>query len=552
MRISLVLLIAFTFFLIGSLECSISELKVVPGEEISIPLTVKNDDDEEATISLSYRFFGGEIEGYFYYQNSRVSSITLNSSESAELTFKFIAPEEEGLYYLSLCGDGCEEVLLRVENPEKALKITPSFSGVVIEAGDVVEIDVNVENILGSPIAVGLSCHTPGNWDCRFYDGETEVYRILVETSKSLKVKVDTDSSTEVGKYLVRLNFNEQREEIEFFVEKSHSGEKGEVRLRVVDRDGEGVASATIVVGNETFYTSGDGEAIFEVEPGTYDIRIEKGGYFEKTIRGVKVKGGRTNDIGTVFLEKKAYYAEIALSSPRITATIGDVARVNVRVENRGYGEDSYSLSVEGLPEGFKYNFKSENLAVSEVTLDGGESKEMSLEIYIPPFADVGEYSVRIVAKGKYEATRELKISVVGEISAQFSLEGGIYSITATQGEELVVKGYVYNSGKGTTLTNLKVNLNLPEGWKGSVEPEIIPSLPPGGKEDVTLKIIIPGDAKPSEYRITVEAESDQTSFSDRISVIVKESGFATFVGLGLIATAILALLILIKKVGRR
>lgn len=555
MRRLAVILVALLF--VGSVECSISEIKVVPGEEVSIPFTVKNDG-EAKRIPLSYHFFGTDVEGYFYYGGIRVTSIWLNSSESAEVSFKFIAPEKEGDYYLTLYGDGSKGIRVVVEEPKKAMKITPDFTGVVVEAGDIVEMNVNLENILGSPIEVDLACNAPESWECSFYDGDIQVNRVVVENSKQLRVRVDTDSSSVVGKYEVKLQFNDQSEKVDFFVKESHAGEMGEVRLRAVDRDGAGVSSARIVVigyGNNntsSFYTSGDGEAIFEVEPGVYDIRIEKGGYFEKIIRDVKVKGGRTNDLGTIFLEKKAYYAEIVLSSSRVTATIGEVTGLRVKIENRGYGEDSYSLILEGLPDDFTYNFKSENLAISEITLEGGESKDLNLEIYIPPNAEVGEYAAKIVAKGRYEAVQNLTINVVGHVSVEFSLEGGMYTVTATQGEELKLKGFVFNSGRGVTLTNLKVNLDLPEGWDGSVEPDIIPSLKSGRQEYVDLEIKIPQDAKPSEYRIAVEIASDQTKVADRISVVVRESSFATYIGLGIIVLALMLLLILVKKVGRR
>lgn len=547
------LLAAIAALLTGSIECEIKEITAAPGEEVSIPLTVKNDERNESTFQLSYSFWYGEAEGYFYYNGQRVNSLRLNSSESADLTFKFFAPEEPGRYYLYLYADGSAGVTVNVELPEKPLRISLDNTGIVAEGGDVVEVNALLENTLNSPIEVDLSCDAPKGWECRFYDGDVEVYRTVVgEGGKHLRVQVDIDSTTDVGKYAVTLHIGPQTKEFEVFVKESHAGEKGEVRLRVVDKDGEGVASARITAGNETFFTSGDGEAIFEVEPGTYDLKIEKGGYYEKTIRDVKVRGGRTNDLGTVFLEKKAYYAEISVSSSRITVSIGDVASLNVRIENRGYGEDQYALSLEGLPPEFTYNFREGELAVSEVYLEGGEEKDITLEIYTPATAEVGDYSLKIVAKGKYTAEKDLKLSVVGRMAAYFSLEGGMYTVKASQGEELELKGYVVNSGRGVTLTNVKVKLELPQGWSGEVSPEVIPSVKPGERGEVNLRIRVPPDAKPSEYRITVETTSDQVTMSDRISVVVGESSAATFVGLGIIAVTILALIILIKKVGRR
>ncbi|WP_202319929.1 COG1470 family protein [Archaeoglobus neptunius] len=541
--------------LTGSVECIISEIQVSPGEKVTLPLTVKNEDNEEKTIRLSYYFSGGEsIDGYFYYDNKRVSSIRLNSSESVDVYFSFVAPEKEGRYFLTLYGDGSTSVRLKVAYPAKPLEVTSDIRGLKMEAGDVAELDVSVENTLSAPYGVNLSCKAPKNWECSFYEGDSEVYKIVLDKNerRELKFRIDTDSSTDVGVYRVSMMFNNQVETLEVYITQSHAGEKGEVRLKVVDKDGTGVAAARVIVGNETFFTSGDGEAIFEISPGNYDIRIEKGGYYEKTLRDVKVKGGRTNDLGTVFLEKKAYYAELSVGSSKVSATIGDVTTISIRLENRGYAEDSYVLSVEGLPANYKFTFKEGNLAVSEVFVDPGESKDLTLELYVPPNAEPGEIQAEIVAKGRYEATQKITLTVVGEFRIYFSLEGGQYSLTASQGDEIEATGHVTNAGRGAKLTNVKVNLELPEGWEGKVEPELIPVLGPGDDGIVNLKIKVPANAKPSEYRVTVKVLSDQIDTTDRISVIVRERSYATYVGLGIIAVALISLILLIKKVGRR
>lgn len=55
------LLAAIAALLTGSIECELKEITAAPGEEVSIPLTVKNDEGNESTFQLSYSFWYGEL-----------------------------------------------------------------------------------------------------------------------------------------------------------------------------------------------------------------------------------------------------------------------------------------------------------------------------------------------------------------------------------------------------------------------------------------------------------------------------------------------------------
>ncbi|MEM0203991.1 MAG: NEW3 domain-containing protein [Archaeoglobaceae archaeon] len=537
-----------------ALECKITEISAVPGEEITIPIKITNAENNTETYYLSYYSYPDGIEGYFYYDGKRVSSIKLNANEFATLSFVFKAPEKLGVYYITLYADGSVGITLNVEYPQSSIEIIPKIKSVVLEAGDVANIDLTIKNKLNSRYELNLSCEAPEGWECKFYDGY-EIQRVVLSAGESrvIRVSIDTESSASVGKYYVKLGFNEKVEEIEVLINKTHAGEKGEIRLRVVDKDGRSVASAKITAGNETFYTAGDGEAIIELSPGVYDLRIEKGGYEEKILRDVKVKGGKTTDLGTVLLEKKAYYAEIVISS-RISATIGEVTSIPLKIRNIGYADDSYALSVEGLPNGYTASFKEGKLAVSQVFIESGSTKDLSLEIYVPSTAEQAEITLKIVAEGFFTAETNLSLNVIGTFKLQFEPEGGKYTITTSQGDTVELKGYIKNSGVGTTLTNIRVSVTLPNSdWTlEDISPELIPSLRAGESYPVSMKISIPADASPSEYKLTVTASADQTQTSERITFVVQEKGYSTFLGLGIILASLVGLYFLVRKVGRR
>lgn len=548
------LILALLILPVSALECKISEVNAVPGEDVSIPLVLKNSADEEETFYLSYSSFPSAISGYFYYEGKRVSSLTLKPNESASINFVFTAPKDIGDYQITISADESVSIMLKVEYPENALEVLPKISGLSLEAGDDATIDLTLRNKLSGIYEVSLSCIAPAGWECHFYDSGVEIFRLSLSAgeSRTIKALVETNSSSEVGNYSVALKFNEKIEIIEIYVNKSHLNEKGEIRLTVIDKDGKGVSSAKITAGNESFYTSGDGTAIIELMPGTYDVKIEKGGYYEKTIRDVKVKGGRTNNLGTILLEMKAYYAEITMSS-RVSATIGSVTSIPLKIKNSGYADDSYTLSVEGLPFGYTATFREDNLAVSQVFIESGSTKELILDIFVPSTAEPSELELRVLAEGMFTAEAELTLSIVGTFELTFEPESGKYTVTASQGDTVLLKGNVKNTGVGTTLTNIKISASVPSDWEIlDVQPELIPSLKAGESEQVNIKISIPADASPSEYRITLSLSADQTSTTERLTVVVQEKGYATFLGLAIIAVSLFGLYVIVKRLGRR
>ena len=548
-------LLVLSLLLVASISCRVTRIEVTPGEEITLQLVIKNDENYERDISLSYWAPEG-FEGKFTYNGITVESLHLNSSEEATVNFVLEVPEyiDEGRYYVTIYGSGSRTIQLDVRYPQTPLEIHPSLSGIAIEAGDTVNIPISITNELNSYYTVNLRCKAPDEWDCRFYDGDVELYSITIGPSQTttLNLNVESDSSANVGYYSILAFFNDQSIEIGVKVTKSHRGENGRVEFKLVDKDGRGVDSARISIGNYTFFTSPEGEAVFEVPAGEYEILITKGGYYDKRIEDVEVKGGKTTDLGTIFMEKKAYYAEISVYNPRISAVIGERATFTFEIENRGYADDTYYMSVEGLPEGFYATFEEGGVTTSEIFVKSGETKNVQLNVYVPPTAEPGVYNLTLKAEGRYMASKNLSMKVVGMYRLYFEPEGGRYLIVAEAGGLKEFKGYVRNAGKGVTLTNLNVSVNVPQGWKCTVTPSTIPAIDPYETETVKISLQIPPDTIPSEYKVKIKIHGDQVQDEEEIRVVVREKSYATLIGVVVIVATVGGLVIALRKLGRR
>ena len=103
-----------------------------------------------------------------------------------------------------------------------------------------------------------------------------------------------------------------------------HAQTKGGIRGRVVDKETlEGLEGATVAVQDQPWggYTGKDGEyRIFNLTPGTYDIRISLIGYTETTIHGVMVRSG----------EVHVQNVELAASPIQLEGTVIEASRVPI------------------------------------------------------------------------------------------------------------------------------------------------------------------------------------------------------------------------------
>jgi uncharacterized membrane protein len=559
-RIAAVLLAAL--LIAGSVESDVKGVNAVPGELLKFWLTITNDYETPTSVQLSYTAPEG-FTGKFLYSGKEVNWIRLDAKESRIIEFWLQVPDdaEEREYTVWVHALSSTTLRINVKMPEELIDITPGFSGIKIEAGEKVTIPVEVKNRVNAELEVDLSCIIPENWTWRFLDGGIEVYRLVLKPgeTRQLSLEIEADSQADVGEYTIRPQLNNQMTEILIYITKTHKGEKGKVKLKVVGKDGRAVESAKVKamgVAEEIFLTSAEGEAVLELPQGVYSIEISKNGYHSKEIEDVGVKAGKTTDLGTVVLEKKPYYSDLVALNPKLSFTIGTGnPTFKLRIENKGYLDDVFRLEVYGLPENFYYRFKESRESVediSEVFVKSGEAKEVYLEIIVPYNAEPGSYNLTVRADGNYEMEDSITLTLRGEYSLRLEPVGGRYLITGEPGGVVKLRFLLMNSGRGASITNLKVEADAPTGWSASAEPSQIAALMPGDSVMVTLNAVIPPDAIPSEYRLKVKAEGDQTSLQEEFRVVVKEKSNAAIIGGAIILLSLLTLFVIYRRFGRR
>ncbi|MBN2735076.1 MAG: carboxypeptidase regulatory-like domain-containing protein [Methanomicrobiaceae archaeon] len=426
-------------------------------------------------------------------------------------------------------------------------KIYCKYPGKVIEAGETIKYDLIIKNIGGTDTPHKLRVDTfkgEDDWEFKFLSGETEIDRISLAQgeSETIQLEVKTAGDTPVDTYQFRISLDDGRMWLYAIVDKTYAGEDGVLKLQVVNEQGEKIKGAKVsafldksTVADAVVFSTSDGQVRTELDQGIYRLLIEKDGYLSREKDEVRIQSGYTEDVGTLMLERKNYGLDIDVKAPIVTAPIGQKPLFEIKLSNVGKSDDSFSLFYENMPDGWygRYKETAESKSeLSEVFIRAGEDKTVFFEV-IPPYSVTkGDYTLDSVVESSDGSSydTELKATIKGSSDLQVFSDKYLYEVTKGDTIEIPVK--VLNNGNGVALTNIKVEVSTPEGWKVTTAPETVPGIAPGERETVTLKVVPPSNIAASEYKITVKVISDQEEESDSIRVVVKESSLIGIFGI--------------------
>ena len=343
-------------------------------------------------------------------------------------------------------------------------------------------------------------------------------------------------------------------------ITKTHKGETGTLQATIVNKEGDVVKGATVDVLEddtviERMMTTPEGKVSIEVQKGIYTVAVGKDGYIGKEVKNVEVHIGRTTDLDLIPLEKETYFADFAVKSALKAIMVGSTPIFEFELKNIGKTDDTYRLSVEGLPDKWYARYKEstdDTGGVSEVFLKSGEEKTLYLE-FIPPFnVQTGDYNFTSTVESTtrfYE--QDLTLTVEGEVDMAAYSPGG-YKYEAGKGETIPLEITVSNTGSGATLTDINLEISASEGWRVSVEPELVTSLDPGEKETFSITVIPPTDIVAGEYRLDVTVKSDQAEIDEEFRIAVTEHSNIALIGIIMLGAVAAGLWYMFRKYGRR
>jgi len=222
-------------------------------------------------------------------------------------------------------------------------------------------------------------------------------------------------------------------------------------------------------------------------------------------------------------------------------------------LRNDSAQEGLFNLAAQ-TPPGFTTTFKrgygSEQ--ITGVPVEAGASETVTLEVKPGASVPAGRYPIAVeVLSGELSATAELSAELTGAPDLQLVGPNERLSGTATAGAATTFPFTIGNAGTADAEA-VAFSASAPTGWTVAFAPEELPALAAGAVQQVDVAITPSEQAVAGDYMVTVRANGSGVSESVQFRVTVQTSTVWGLVGLGVIAVAVIVLVLAVLRYGRR
>jgi len=276
------------------------------------------------------------------------------------------------------------------------------------------------------------------------------------------------------------------------------------------DGNGEDDISLSLIGGNSSWGQLGD--SAFTLQAGTNattTLRVTppkdteaKNGYI-LVVRATSEDGSTTNSRNTFINVEQIFEVSVQVSGDSSKkGDPGDELSYSIVVKNKGNGEDTVALTLEGE----KADWGS---IVDEVELESGASITVNLSVNIDDDAVVGDND--IVVRGTSEDnpsandTGTVKVSV----NKQFKIDVVVSSKSGDPGTTITYPVRFQNEGTGVDTFSVTID-DYPEGWAVDPVSFQVENVPAGGEEIVNLSVSIRSGENNKAFTINLTASSDE------------------------------------------
>lgn len=239
---------------------------------------------------------------------------------------------------------------------------------------------------------------------------------------------------------------------------------------------------------------------------------------------------------------------------PAKAATIGSTTTFDLTLHNDTASDLTFSVTVPDAPSGWTITATPSNDAdPNSFTVTGGDTDSISVTAISPDTADAGDVTFTVVASAgdQNTAQTQLGIRLTGSDSLSLTSQSGTLNTTASAGTAKDFSVVVTNTGS-STLNNITLNSTPPTDWTVTYDPPSIAQLQPNTQQTVVAHILAPSSAVAGDYVVTLSSSSGTATDSVDIRTTVETSTLWGYVGIGLIALVVIALLVVFRRYGRR
>ncbi|MCD1296336.1 alpha-galactosidase [Methanocella sp. CWC-04] len=236
-------------------------------------------------------------------------------------------------------------------------------------------------------------------------------------------------------------------------------------------------------------------------------------------------------------------------------SSIGEKSLYELSIKNIQSTENSYGLSVDGLPENWYYRFKESSTStdeMAEVIVPADSVKTIILEIVPPYSVTEGEYNFTAKIETPDGVTIEKDLTLKLKSSVGMTVTSSKLAYDSKPGETFSIDVYVTNDGTGGTLTNVNPEVTAPDGWVINCYPEMISTIKAGETQKFTISVQSPGNIVASDYEVDIDVNSDQVMKEKTYRITIATESYIPYIGGAIIIMVLAGLVLVFRKYGRR
>lgn len=234
-----------------------------------------------------------------------------------------------------------------------------------------------------------------------------------------------------------------------------------------------------------------------------------------------------------------------------IESATNEPFRFSVSIHNSSAAQQLYELKSE-LPAGWQISYRIEGSQVTSVNLAARQTQEIAIEITANSNAVARKYLIPLKAISPSQTlSLQLEAVVKGSYGAAISTPSGRLSETLTAGSHQDIDLEVQNTGT-LPLSSLSISAQLPSGWEASFSPSQIERLDGGKKVTVKATLKVPEKTIAGDYSATFTLGGNNANAQAAFRIFIKTSILSGWIGVLIIALAVSAVYVLIRKYGRR
>jgi len=541
-----------------------------PGDKLAFPFTISNIGEKTMTVDLLVMKPDGWTAKIFD-QISEVRRVSLSSGGSLSLNLEVTIPKDAlGTYNLTLMATSNKissslNFTITVEppkHPHYELELWTATPIRIAKAGSSVDFNVEIKNLGAEEAILNLTLEGfPKGWKGHFFYGEGEIACLALKSgdSATIRINMEIPKSAEEGDYSFNFTVNtgdfKRGIELKVIVEpiEIERGIRLACRYPSLTIKAGDTAAYEIKVTNEgggeehiyfsTNFTSPDlyiefsareveiaaGESLSLSVTVVTRRRIAPGEYVIPIIAETEDK--QLSDNITLKLQVKGDYkmAQLRLSSPILSrvANPGDKLTFPFTVHNIGERQMTVDLLVT-KPEGWTARILDQISEVRRVSLPGGGSLSLNLEVTIPKDA-LGTYNLTLTAKSDNGISESLNLTVTikppEHPRRKIELWTATPALTAKAGSSVDFNVEIKNLGAEEAILNLTLE-GLPRGWRahllhGKEEIDSL-ALKSGDSATIRINIEIPKSAEEGEYSFNLTANTGGFSKGIKLEVEVE------------------------------